>query len=71
MAGKELIVILISVITENIFEYYGVSQINGKMSPSKLKRDVDYEDKLMAQMTKHHLFDGKSQGKLTAIIIKT
>ena len=30
------------VITENIFEYYGVSQINGKMSPSELKRDVDY-----------------------------
>ena len=59
-----------SVITENIFEYYGVSQINGKMSPSELKQDVDYEDKLVSLMIKHHLFDGKSPDKLATIINK-
>ena len=67
MTGKELIVILISVITENIFEYYDVFQINGIMSPSELKRDVDYENKLVAQMIKHHLFDGKSPDKLATM----
>ena len=59
-----------SAITENIFEYYGVSQVDGQMSPSELKREVDYEDKLVAQMIKHHLFDGKSPDKLTTIINK-
>ena len=34
------------------------------MSPSELK------DKLVAQMIKHHLFDGKSPDKLTTIINK-
>ena len=33
------------------------------MSPSELNRDIDYEDKLVAQMIKHHLFDGKSPAK--------
>ena len=46
-----------SAITENIFEYYGVSQIDGKMIPSELKREVDYEDELVAQMIKNHFFE--------------
>ena len=59
-----------SAITENIFEYYGVSQIDGKMISSELKWEGDYEDNLVAQMTKHHLYDGKSPDKLTTIINK-
>ena len=59
-----------SAITENIFEYYGVSQIDGQTSPSELKQEVNYEDKPVTQMIKHNLFYGKSPGKLTTIINK-
>ena len=44
---------------ENIFEYLSASQIDGQMSPSELKRELDYEDKLVAHLLNHHFFYGK------------
>ena len=59
-----------SAITGNVLDYYNVSQSDVYMTPSELKREVEYEDKLVAQMRKYQLFEGRNPDKLTTIINK-
>ena len=59
-----------SAITANVLDYYNVSQSDVYMTPSELKREVEYEDKLVAQMRKYQLFEGRNPDKLTTIINK-
>ena len=57
-------------ITNNIFDYYGVTQSDIGISPSELKREVEYEDRLVAQMNKYHMYEGINPEKLTTVINK-
>ena len=57
-------------ITNNVLDYYDASVNNIGMSPSELKREAEYEDRLVAQMKKYHIFEGLNPDKLTTIINK-
>ena len=59
-----------SSITANVLDYYNVPQSDVDMSPSEWKREAEYEDLLVAQMEKYHLFEGQNPDKLTTLINK-
>ncbi|XP_068240057.1 uncharacterized protein [Palaemon carinicauda] len=59
-----------STITTNACDYYNVSQNENDLTPSELKLEARYEDKLVEQMLKYNLFEGRNPDKLTTIINK-
>ena len=57
-------------ITSNVLDYYGVTQNDIGTNPSELKCEAEYEERLIAQMNKYHIFEGLNPEKLTTIINK-
>ena len=58
-----------NIITSKTMEYYGVDiQHKDHLSKSELKLEAQYEDRLVAEFTRNHLFEGRNPDKLTTFM---
>ena len=60
-----------NVITAQTMEYYGIgTKHKDHISNSELKLEAEYEDQLVAEFTRNHLFEGRNPEKLTTFMNK-
>ena len=59
-----------SAITANVCDFFGVYQNGDELNQSELTRETEYENNLISEMKKYHLFDDQTPESLTTIIEK-